>query len=56
MGPAVEGIGLNVTAWSYCGNLAFALIADADAVADPHPITDTLGAALGDLKRGTLHC
>ena len=51
VGPAVEGIGLNITAWSYCGSLAFALIADADAVADPHPITDALGDALEELKR-----
>jgi diacylglycerol O-acyltransferase len=51
VGPAVEGIGLNITAWSYCGILAFALMADADAVADPHPITDALRAALEDLTR-----
>lgn len=55
VGPAVEGIGLNITAWSYCGSLAFALIADADAVADPHPITDALGAALEDLRRAALN-
>jgi diacylglycerol O-acyltransferase len=54
VGPAVEGIGLNVTAWSYCGSVAFALIADADAVADPHPITDALGPSLEHLKRATL--
>ncbi|MGD8607893.1 MAG: wax ester/triacylglycerol synthase family O-acyltransferase [Myxococcales bacterium] len=54
VGPAVEGIGLNITAWSYCGNLAFALIADAEAVADPHPITDALNDALEDLKRAAL--
>jgi diacylglycerol O-acyltransferase len=51
VGPAVEGIGLNVTAWSYCGNVAFALIADADAVADLHPLTDALAGSLEDLKR-----
>lgn len=51
VGPAVEGIGLNITAWSYWGNVAFALIADADAVADLHPITDAFAASLEDLKR-----
>jgi WS/DGAT/MGAT family acyltransferase len=50
VGPAVEGIGLNITAWSYCGELAFALIADADAIPDPHIITDALRPALDDLK------
>lgn len=55
VGPAVEGIGLNITAWSYCGNLAFALIADAEAVADPHCITDALSLALEDLKRAALN-
>ncbi len=53
VGPAVEGIGLNITGWSYCGELSFALIADADAVPDPHPITDALRPALDDLLRAT---
>ncbi|MGB5695319.1 MAG: wax ester/triacylglycerol synthase family O-acyltransferase [Polyangiales bacterium] len=53
VGPAIEGIGLNITGWSYCGELAFALIADADAVPDPHPITDALPAALYELKEAT---
>jgi diacylglycerol O-acyltransferase len=49
VGPAVEGIGLNITGWSYCGELSFALIADAAAIPDPHPITDALRLALDDL-------
>ena len=49
VGPAVEGIGLNITGWSYCGELAFALIADADAIPDAHIITDALRPALDDL-------
>jgi diacylglycerol O-acyltransferase / wax synthase len=51
VGPAVEGIGLNITGWSYCGALAFALIADANAVPDLHPITDALPIALSELMR-----
>jgi hypothetical protein len=51
VGPAVEGIGLNITGWSYCGDLAIALIADADAIPDPHFITDALGPALEELKQ-----
>jgi len=53
VGPAVEGIGLNITAWSYCGELAFALIADGRAVPDPHAITDALRPSLDELIRAT---
>lgn len=51
VGPAIEGVGLNITGWSYCGDLAFALIADADAIPDPHSITDALHPSLDALKR-----
>jgi len=53
VGPAVEGVGLNITGWSYCGDLAFALIADADAIPDPHIITDAFRPALDDLIQAT---
>jgi WS/DGAT/MGAT family acyltransferase len=53
VGPAVEGIGLNITGWSYCGDLAFGLIADADAIPDPHIITDAFRPALDDLIQAT---
>lgn len=53
VGPAIEGIGLNITGWSYCGDLAVALIADADAIPDPHLITNALRPALDDLLRAT---
>jgi diacylglycerol O-acyltransferase len=49
VGPAVEGIGLNITGWSYCGDLDFALIADAEAIPDPHSITDAFRPALDEL-------
>jgi diacylglycerol O-acyltransferase len=54
VGPAVEGIGLNITGWSYCGEIAFALIADAAAIPDPHCITDAMRPALDDLIRASL--
>jgi WS/DGAT/MGAT family acyltransferase len=54
VGPVVEGIGLNITGWSYCGNLDFALIADAEAIPDPQIITDAFRPALDDLVRATL--
>ena len=53
VGPALEGIGLNITGWSYCGDLAVALIADAEAIPDPHSITDALRPALDDLMQAT---
>ena len=53
VGPTLEGIGLNITGWSYCGSLAVALIADAKAIPDPHPITDALRPALDDLMQAT---
>ncbi|MFA9412991.1 MAG: WS/DGAT domain-containing protein, partial [Deltaproteobacteria bacterium] len=53
VGPAVEGIGLNITGWSYCGDLNVALIADADAIPDPHFITDALRPALDELILAT---
>lgn len=51
VGPAVEGIGLNITAWSYCGTVAVSLIADADAVADLHPIAEAMHESLEELSR-----
>jgi len=53
VGPAIEGIGLNITGWSYCGDLTIAVIADADTIPDPHIITDAMGPALDDLIRAT---
>ena len=53
--PVVEGIGLNVTAWSYAGDLSFTVIAGREAVPDAHAITaciekatDELAAAVAD--------
>ena len=53
VGPVMDGIGLNITGWSYCGDLSFALIADAAAIPDPHLITDALPGALYDLEKAT---
>jgi diacylglycerol O-acyltransferase len=53
VGPAIEGIGLNITGWSYCGDLTVALIADAEAIPDPHIITNALRPALAELLRAT---
>jgi diacylglycerol O-acyltransferase len=49
VGPILEGIGLNVTVWSYQSSLNIGVIACTDQIADPHEITDGMAAALDDL-------
>jgi diacylglycerol O-acyltransferase len=49
VGPILEGIGMNVTVWSYCDQLNVGVIACRDHVADPHEITDGMAEALADL-------
>lgn len=49
VGPVLEGIGLNLTAWSYAGDLGVAALACSDLVPDAHRITDRLHAALDEL-------
>ena len=49
VGPIVEGVGLNVTVWSYCGQLNVGVIACREHVRDPHEITDGMAAALAEL-------
>ena len=50
VGPIVDGIGVNLTAWSYGPELAFAVIAGHDNVPDAHGITDALHDALEELE------
>lgn len=49
IGPVLEGIALNVTLWSYDGNLHFALNACRSAVPEPQRIVAGLEAALAEL-------
>lgn len=49
VGPLSEGIGLNLTVWSYGGRLYCALLACHEQVPDPHAITDGLGEELDAL-------
>ena len=53
VGPLVQGIGLNITGWSYCGELSLSLIADGQTVREPHAITDALRPALDELMEAT---
>jgi diacylglycerol O-acyltransferase len=52
VGPILEGIGLNVTAWSYTGRMNFSLLACPDLLPDLDAIVRGLGPALDAL--GTL--
>lgn len=49
VGPILEGIGLNVTVWSYCDQLNVGVIACREHIADPHEITDGMAASLQEL-------
>jgi diacylglycerol O-acyltransferase len=53
VGPILEGIGLNVTAWSYAGRLNFSLLGCPDLVADLRPIAARLAPALEELRRAS---
>ncbi len=49
VGPIIEGIGLNITVWSYCDQLNVGVLACRDHIGDPHEITDAMGVSLGEL-------
>ena len=49
VGPILEGIGLNITVWSYCAQLNIGVIACREHIPDPHEITDGMAAALDEL-------
>jgi diacylglycerol O-acyltransferase len=51
VGPILDGIGVNLTAWSYGPELAFAVLAGRDAVPDAHLITAGLHDALEELAQ-----
>ncbi len=51
MGPLVEGCGLNITVWSYAGNLNFSLMGCKKAVPDIERLADGLLAAMAGLRQ-----
>ena len=53
VGPILEGIGLNVTAWSYVDRLNISLLSCPDLVADLRPIVAQLRPALDELLETT---
>ena len=49
VGPLIEGIGLNITAWSYVDRLNFSLLGCPDLVPDLRPLAAEFGTALQEL-------
>ena len=50
VGPILEGIGLNITVWSYIDQMNFAAIACRELLPDVHQITERLPEALAELQ------
>ncbi len=51
MGPLVEGCGLNITVWSYAGNLNFSIMGCKKAVPDIDRLADFLLVAMDGMKQ-----
>jgi WS/DGAT/MGAT family acyltransferase len=51
VGPIMEGIGLNITAWSYMGAVNFGLLACPEAMPDLWSLAERLPASLDELLR-----
>ena len=54
VGPILEGAALNITVWSYDGELYFAALACRERVPDTHVITDLLAASLDELANAAI--
>lgn len=50
VGPILEGIGLNITAWSYVDDLGVSVLGCPASLPDPWQIVDELHAALDELR------
>ena len=49
VGPLADGIGLNVTVWSYVAKLNFSLLSCTDLLPDVHVLASFFPDALADL-------
>jgi diacylglycerol O-acyltransferase len=54
MGPILEGIGLNVTVWSYLDQLNFGIVAVPEHLPDVRRFADLLPSALEELQKSAL--
>ncbi len=50
VGPILEGIGLNITAWSYAGALQVSVLGCPVSVPDPWALADALHGSLAELR------
>jgi hypothetical protein len=50
VGPILEGIGLNITAWSYVDALNVAVLGCPASLPDPWALTTAMEAELDDLR------
>ena len=50
VGPILEGVGLNITAWSYVDALNVCVLGCQASLPDPWPLADALEAELGELR------
>ena len=51
MGPILEGIGLNVTVWSYLDQLNWGVVATPQAMPDLWDLTTDLADSLDELRK-----
>jgi len=53
VGPILEGIGLNITAWSYAESLHVSVLGCPTSVPDPWPIAEALHDSLAEIKEAS---
>ncbi len=54
VGPLIEGIGINFTAYSYCDRFNVSVLTDPRMVPDPWHIVELLQTSLADLQKATV--
>ncbi len=54
VGPIVEGVGLNITAWSYVDQLFIGILGCPHSLPDPWPLAELLSRSLEELEREAL--
>ena len=50
IGPLIDGIGLNITVWSYAGKLNFSVMGCKKALPDINKISDGIATAMQELQ------
>ncbi len=55
VGPLIEGVGLNVTAWSYVDSLHVSVLGCPASLPDPWRIADALGESLAELTESVVN-